>query len=1411
MPKGKGSNVADVQDYNKEVTNDLNNRKAPVDGSNNKGEKIQPPEKVSIRDQTTFSWANVGFWESKSYTDKTGALKIIKAVETYVTNHFYGDWYWNSSIMIGTCFFAWLAARLGGGILSLGFILLFTNSVYRLEYRRFNRDVRDDMTRIHASNRLENELESMEWLNSFMDKFWVIYMPALSEQVLLIANDVLKDQAPGYGIDKLSLDEFTLGSKAPRVDSIKSYTKKGHDHIEMDWAFSFTPNDTDDMTKKEIQKKINPKVALGVTVGKAFISKSLPILVEDMSFTGRMNIKLKLSENFPHVKTVSVQFLEAPTIDYALKPIGGDTLGIDIMSFIPGLSSFVNGLIHSNLRPMLYAPNSLDIDVEEIMAQQSNDSTGVVAVTITKCTKLKTGNPTAPNSINPYVQLKTSGNADVDERTSVKDSINDPVFLETKYILVNTLEGNHLNFNVFHLLKDKADDQLIGTTEFSLGDLLQEQHHTGVVKSITEGGRTVGKIEFDITYFPQLEPIVLDDGTKEPVTDSEIGIMKLNLHGAKDLDISQSIIGLLNPYAEIYVNNELVKSCRKLRQNNNPSWEQAFESLVTQQSSTRIQVLIKDTVEDNIVAKLDANLQDLIFETSRGNQWISCPPLLPDGHPCKVKISATWKALSVEDDTVIQSYYNAPIGGVRIHLRSAHGLKNLETVGKVDPYARILLNGKVRARTNTYANTLDPNFNDVYIFPVANEHQHFLVDIMDEEAEQNDRSLGSGAINVADFLKKSDDGYYLGYDGSEEIIEQPVLLNGEPQGTLKYSVSFIPTIPVYTISQIQHKDEYLEDLKKKEIEDAERREKEEQLYKANPNEYEWVEIDEDNIPVPEKLEMPLEQTIKYRAGTLAAHVLSGRLEKSDVYVHTLFDDFAYPSGVSPKSDGKFLHSTSVGEGFIRDLPNSNVILRVANKVDVQAEKDIIAEKTFSTLDILKRSYNKPVTLHIGDKNTVKVQFEFIPSAFKLAPHDTILDVGKVKLEILSAENLSSVDSNGKSDPLAVIKLNGVEIFKTDKKRRTLDPIWNEAAEFPLLSRSRSILMLEVYDWDLTHDDELLGRANIDLSEVEPFSSTQFKVKLDTQGVVNLRATFKPEYVRPKLDSSNGLGIDLGLVAKAPMKIVGGVGGVATNVVGGGIGVAADGVTKGTSFLKGLGKSKKKPSKNEVGEKNDNPEANESFSADETSSTIQDDSFDDNASENSTPVSLESPSKREKAKNYLADLQTARSGQPPSVNALPNIQNEHLPPPQRPLVGNGFAHARSPSGATDVSSFAGSIHGPDAIPGRLSIISADGISGGNLEVKVTLKTSTKEKELYKTRSSKVDKDSGSYKWNESVPFKSAASGELHFEIREHHVFGKSVSVAHSVLQLSEVYNKSENVVLAAGDGQLTLNIRYVSTH
>lgn len=1406
-----------MEKANKELRANQTDVRAPVDGSSNEDSKEKSSKQKSSANEATrptFAWRKFGAWDMDSSTDKLKELQRIKAIESYVVDHFFGDWYWNAILPIGVCFFSWMFARIGFSFLWLPVVLLSAGSVYRAEFRRFTRDVRDDMARINAANRLEEELETMEWLNSFLAKFWVIYMPALSEMVMFQANEVLKDSAPGFGIEALSLDEFTLGSKAPRVDSIKSYTRKGKDHIEMDWAFSFTPNDTDDMTKNEIKKKINPKVALGVTVGKAFISKSLPILVEDMSFTGRMNIKLKLNESFPHVKMVSVQFLEPPVIDYALKPVGGDTFGLDIMTFIPGLSSFVNGLIHSNLRPMLYAPNSLDIDVEEIMSQQSNDSIGLLAVKIKRVVNLKSTTEIKNNEFHPYVQLGIANNPAIKEKTKVKKNTTNPVYLETKHILVNALENNQLTFNVFHMVPDKMDDMSLGICLVQLVDLLQKEVQTGVSKNLLESGKVVGKIEYDLKWYPALKNQVLEDGTKEENIDAEVGIMKLSVYGAAELDLSQSVVGLLNPYAEVYVNNELIKTSRRLKLSNEPDFGVTFEALVTQQSQTQIQVLVKDVAEDAIVGRLDANLQDLIFESSRGQQWITAPSVVEGGHPAKFRIGAKWKALGLEDEEIgIQN--NAPIGGLRLHLRAASGLVNLESVGDVDPYIRVVQNGRMRAKTTIIANTSSPHFNNVYYLPITNEHQHVLLDILDAEPEGKDRPLGSCAITVRDFLKKNLDGYYLGYDGSEEIIEQPVLYNGRSYGTLTYSVSFIPTIPVFTRMQLENMDEYLELKMKKELDEKAATERDEKLFKENPDKYEWVDMQDDIIGEPPRVEMPLEKAIQYRSGDIIVHILKGQFKKPDYYVHTLFDDNAYPSGITPKIETRTLTTPTTVEAFMRDLPNSKTVFRISNKIDIQDELEVVAEKVFDTVDLLKRAYTKPCTVSIGGTNTLTFRMEFIPSAVKLSPLDTVLDVGHVKLELLSAENLRSVDSNGKSDPLCVVKLDGVQIFKTDKKRRTLDPLWNEAVDFPMLSRSRDVLMLEVYDWDLTHDDELLGRANVDLSTLSPNQSSQFKVELDTQGILNLRATFKPEFIRPKLSKNRGLPVDMSDVAGVPLKVVGGAAGLAGNAVEGGVGAVTDGVTKGGSFLKGL-KSRKRH-KDHSGDSNghshhDN-DVDTTMNSDQTSMYSRQTGATSQSYASKKGRVKSANSKSDKSDKSDHNSQAAPSAQqqiednkPPSIkNAVPDLDPDMLPPPQRPSDYRN--HRRGDSMSTEISSINSGMFGPDGIPGRINIMSLSGFDG-SMEIKTTLSTTSKTKDIHKTRLSKTRNSSCS--WNETFVFKAPSDGVLQFSVREHHTFGRNQTVGRTEIALSEYLNTDGVLLLPIGSGELKVNLKYVTS-
>lgn len=100
----------------------------------------------------------------------------------------------------------------------------------------------------------------------------------------------------------------------------------------MDWGFSFMPTDISDLTQRQAAAKVNPKVVLSVRVGKSIATATIPILVEDICFSGLMRIRMRLMSNFPHVQIVDFSFLEKPVIDYVLKPIGGEAFGFDIAS-----------------------------------------------------------------------------------------------------------------------------------------------------------------------------------------------------------------------------------------------------------------------------------------------------------------------------------------------------------------------------------------------------------------------------------------------------------------------------------------------------------------------------------------------------------------------------------------------------------------------------------------------------------------------------------------------------------------------------------------------------------------------------------------------------------------------------------------------------------------------------------------------------------------------------------------------------------------------------------------------------------------------------------------------------------------------------------------------------------------------
>lgn len=182
---------------------------------------------------------------------------------------------------------------------------------------------------------------------------------------------------------------------------------------------------------------------------------------------------------------------------------------------------------------------------------------------------------------------------------------------------------------------------------------------------------------------------------------------------------------------------------------------------------------------------------------------------------------------------------------------------------------------------------------------------------------------------------------------------------------------------------------------------------------------------------------------------------------------------------------------------------------------------------------------------------------------KLDPSESFNNMGKLRVDLMDATDLPAADRSGYSDPYCKFFLDGKEVYKSNKINKTLNPQWNEQFETSIRSRTAAKFEVQVFDWDFGNNDDFLGKAAIDLTQIEPFQRKQVKLPLDGKsGSVRLRLVFAPEYItRARQGSStfHGTFAAAGKIGGAPVKTIG----KGATTMGGG--VAKAGSFLGKSF------------------------------------------------------------------------------------------------------------------------------------------------------------------------------------------------------------------------------------------------------
>jgi Ca2+-dependent lipid-binding protein len=273
-------------------------------------------------------------------------------------------------------------------------------------------------------------------------------------------------------------------------------------------------------------------------------------------------------------------------------------------------------------------------------------------------------------------------------------------------------------------------------------------------------------------------------------------------------------------------------------------------------------------------------------------------------------------------------------------------------------------------------------------------------------------------------------------------------------------------------------------------------------------------------PTETGVEMSQEELLAQQSGIIVFHVISGNISKK-ARVEVLVDDGYWPCFSTVKARSTHAQWGMVGEGFMKEVDFGRVWLRLNEATDDEKD-DIIAEWKGDAKAFLQDTMNGPHTYALKDEqdrnnSTVMVEARYIPVPVRLEARESVNNQGILRVELIDGHEIRGVDRGGKSDPYAVFSFNGHKVFKSETKKKTLTPEWNESFEITVPSRYKSDFSVEIFDWNQIEQAKSLGVGNIDLTDIEPFEAQERLINLVTpkhgqKGQIRVRMVFQPEII-----------------------------------------------------------------------------------------------------------------------------------------------------------------------------------------------------------------------------------------------------------------------------------------------------------
>lgn len=701
----------------------------------------------------------------------------------------------------------WFLGAYGFSFVWAGFIIPLIFTVwYRKNCRIIDDRVREAEIKVHRRKALRDE-ETAEWLNFVLNRWWNFSEVSLCNLVRSSLNPVLEYSKPSF-IETMELTEFSFGKKTPCLKYVKVFENiDENDSPDIPASESTAFNPPKDLATRQRHLLVlvmdlclhapDTKIAIKVRLGGKMVGADVDVSIEDLSLSGRVQIVFEMDHlvPFPHMKAVSVTFLEKPDVDFDVRLMRA----VQVMD-IPMLKDFINALVMDSLTYALVDPGRIEVplhgvDPDELLsaAKKSTYADGLLTVT------LKGGMPQKYTDDQIWTSLQV-GNLDEKNTEKIQGGT---TFEESISLLIYDLANDKLNIEV-RGKRTFGTKYSIAKYKMYLGSLGLEKKKK-VDTTLSKEGIKGSKLEVTLEY-TQLKPYEVSSRTDEqeflekyhkPTEESPVsGLLLVVVHGGEKL-LSMDDDGFSDPYCIIAADREKIRTTPHVSGSVNPVWESVVEFPVKDFTKTNVSFLVYDrdvnwqgqsddfmgscnlqmTLDEPAIIKRKLELKYKVFGKKRsddsimkaGSLTVSAvfQPIesvtksekepvaggLVEGediddineHAKKHTMKSSMKIKrQVEEMMLIKE-----LGVLVITLLQGKEMVAMDSNGLSDPFCVVRVNNAKKFKTNVAYETLSPVWNESVSIAMPQEGDKISFDVFDKDVFQND-FMGSVPLTVDD-------------------------------------------------------------------------------------------------------------------------------------------------------------------------------------------------------------------------------------------------------------------------------------------------------------------------------------------------------------------------------------------------------------------------------------------------------------------------------------------------------------------------------------------------------------------------------------------------------------------------------------------------------------------------------------